>query len=325
MSIIEQALLKRRTQRPEAGGAPSLPGGAAEGPEGAAASGSPGDPAEGHAALAAGGAGAASRPVDIEIDYATLRRLGVMIPGESRDALVEELRIIKRPLLTNAFQPDASLAIERGRLIMVTSAIPGEGKSFSTVNLALSMALEVERTVLLVDADFSRPNIPATLGFSAELGLMDVLTEPEVGLEDVILRTQIPNLSVLPAGRTHQRATELLASSAMARLLEEMHDRYPDRVILFDTPPLLASSEPSVLASQMGQVVLVVEAESTPSAAIRRAAERLAACDVVHTLLNKAAGWSGLEYGAGAGGYGYGLGGYGHRGEQRGAPAGQER
>ncbi|MFP4647902.1 MAG: XrtA-associated tyrosine autokinase [Halorhodospira sp.] len=256
----------------------------------------------------------AERPVDVRIDYGNLRHHGIQIPGEERSGLEEEFRLIKRPLLDNAFGrhgvTDGVPGVEKGRLIMVTSAIPGEGKTFSTINLALSIAMEVDRTVLVVDADVARPNIPQTLGFEADRGLMDLLTDPQLSLPDVLLRTDIPDLTVLPAGRPHGRSTELLASQAMTDLLLELHERYPDRLILFDSPPLLSTSEPSVLARKMGQVLLVIEAESTAQTAVTRAAELLEGCDVVLSMLNKATGSWGLGYG-GYSGYGYGYGYYG--------------
>lgn len=249
---------------------------------------------------------------DVEVDLARLSSQGIMVPGEFRTELVEEFRLIKRPLLENAFKSRGKTTVERGRMIMLTSAWPGEGKTFCTLNLALSIALEVGRTVLLVDADVARPSVPSVLGIEVDLGLMDVLTDPAVRLPDVMLRTQFPGLTVLPAGRHHRHSTELLASAAMSDLLEEMHARYEDRVIIFDSPPLLASSEPSVLASQMGQVVLIVEAESTAQAAVTRATHLLAGCDVVLTLLNKASQMGSGGYG-GYRGYG-GYGGYGSYG-----------
>ena len=331
-STIEKALAKRRAQRP--GDQQSVAGGATEANRAEMGhnsdSGSGHSPAQQERAELASGGGEADRvglsqqperrdSPDIEIDLAGLQRQGIMVPGEIRTELVEEFRLIKRPLLDNAFQQRGKITVERGRMVMLTSSWPREGKTFCTLNLALSIALEVGRTVLLVDADVARPSVPGVLGIEADLGLMDVLTDPAVRLPDVMLRTQFPGLTVLPAGRQHRQSTELLASAAMSDLLEEMYTRYEDRVILFDTPPLLASSEPSVLANQMGQVVLVVEAESTAQAAVSRATNLLAGCDVVLTLLNKASRLGSGGYG-GYSGYG-GYGSYGNYG--RGAPGGE--
>ncbi|MBK5936613.1 MULTISPECIES: XrtA-associated tyrosine autokinase [Halorhodospira] len=294
MSIIERALEKRRRSHGGAGVEPP-----------ALASLHAGVGTEEPVAQS----GVADRPSpapanpDVTLDFAWLRRQGVMVPGEQRSGLAEEFRILKRPLLDNAFGRAGEPMVDKGRLIMVTSAVPGEGKTFCTMNLALSMALEVDRTVLLVDADVARPSLPRCLGIQADRGLMDVLTEPGVGLGDVLLRTQVPNLTILPAGRPHGRSTELLAGQGMLDLLDELYHRYPDRVILFDSPPLIATSEPSVLARSMGQILLVVEAEHTPRVAVARAAELLAGCDVVLTMMNKASPTPGAGYGGYYGGY----------------------
>lgn len=239
------------------------------------------------------------QPGTARIDFGHLRRQGLVVPGDQRSTLAEEIRMMKRPLLNNAFGHHSAMRIPRGRLIMMTSALPREGKTFLATNLAISMAMEVDRTVLLVDADVAQPTIPKVLGFQADRGLMDVLTDPDLGIPDVLLRTNIENLSVLPAGRPHGRSTEILASDGMRALLDELHDRYQDRIILFDSPPLLATSEPGVLAAGMGQVVMVVDAERTPAASVENAMQQLAGCDVVLTALNRAPSTPGLGYGTG--------------------------
>ncbi|OOC51315.1 XrtA-associated tyrosine autokinase [Thioalkalivibrio versutus] len=225
---------------------------------------------------------------EVSIDFAWLRKQGLIVPGDQRSSVAEEFRMMKRPLLNNAFGRHAAMRVPKGRLIMITSSLPGEGKTFTSVNLALSMAMELERTVLLVDADVSRPAIPRTLGFHADLGLMDVLSEPDIQIPDVLLRTNVENLTVLPAGRPHGRSTEILASDVMRDLVDDLHDRYEDRIILFDSPPLLATSEPGVLATHMGQVVMVVEADRTPASTVERAMHQLDSCGVVLTSLNRA-------------------------------------
>jgi exopolysaccharide/PEP-CTERM locus tyrosine autokinase len=145
---------------------------------------------------------------------------------------------------------------------MVTSALAGEGKSFTSVNLALSIAAELDNTVMLVDADVARPSVLRMLGLPQGPGLLDVLEE-RVDLSDVLLKTSVEKLTLLPSGTPHPRATELLASDAMTHLLDDMAKRYPDRIIIFDSPPLLLTTESRVLASHMGQVVVVVHAERT--------------------------------------------------------------
>jgi receptor protein-tyrosine kinase len=222
----------------------------------------------------------------IEIDLARLSAIGMVTPLNTRSMIAEEYRVIKRPLLRNVTQGSETDAYHRN-LIMVTSSVPGEGKSFSSINLAISMAMELDRTVLLVDADVSRPSVLNHLGLPPARGLMDVLLNDDVLLPDVLLRTNIEKLTILPAGMPHQRATEFLASDAMVRLLDDLATRYADRVIIFDSPPLLMTTEARVLATHMGQVVIVVEAGRTSQAMVRQALSTIEACPVKMMLLNK--------------------------------------
>ncbi len=254
----------------------------------------------------------ASAPAPVQtLHTEVLRRHGFILPGEERSGLAEQFRLIKRPLLTNAFGSQR-LRVRNGNLIMVTSSLPGEGKTFTTVNLALSIAMELERTVLLVDADVAHPQIPKYLGVDVSRGgLIDLLRGSGVKMRDVLIRTSVDNLTILPAGRADQRSTELLASTRMHALVQEIAQRYRDRVILFDSPPLLAASEPTVLAGLMGQVVVVAEAERTPKSALERALDLVDGCEVVMTVLNKAVWLPGMDYAH----YHYGYGGYGRAAE----------
>ena len=229
------------------------------------------------------------------INLARLHRMGVVSPDAEKSQIAEEFRIIKRPLIANAFG-QGTPRVKNGNLIMVTSSLPGEGKSFCALNLAISMAMEMDRTVLLIDADVAKPRIPEYLGIHADKGLLDVLQDKDLKLSDVLIRTDIAKLTVLPAGRTYKRATELLASAAMTRLVEDIGNRYPDRIILFDSPPLLATSESSVLATHMGQIVMVVEAERTSQEAVREALSHIQSCEVVGMLLNKTTPTPGADY-----------------------------
>lgn len=239
----------------------------------------------------------------IHIDLQRLAQVGMVTPDLPRSAIAEEFRLIKRPLLQNATATGPT-AIDNGSLIMVTSAMPGEGKSFTAINLAISMAMELDYTVLLVDADVSRPSVLNRLGLPPERGLMDVLSGEVSDLGDVLLRTNIEKLSILPAGMPHSRATEMLASDSMNRLLEQIANRYPDRIVVFDSPPLLVTTEARVLATHMGQVVIVVEAESTTHGTIKQALATIESCPVKLMVLNKSRGQGpGSYYGYG---YGYG-------------------
>ncbi|MFT3736544.1 MAG: XrtA-associated tyrosine autokinase [Rhodocyclaceae bacterium] len=229
---------------------------------------------------------ASAQSKSITIDLARLGAMGMVSPLNTRSMIAEEYRVIKRPLLRNAAEPTSGA---HRNLIMVTSSVPGEGKSFSSINLAISMAMELDRTVLLVDADVSRPSVLNHLGLPPAPGLMDVLllTDRSVDLPDVMLRTNIEKLSILPAGMPHQRATEFLASDAMVKLVDELATRYPDRIIVFDSPPLLMTTEARVLANHMGQVVIVVEAGRTTQSMVRQALATIEQCPLRMMLLNK--------------------------------------
>ena len=246
---------------------------------------------------------AMSRTVHIDLDM--LATKGMVTPEQPRSAIAEEFRVIKRPLLRNVNE-EGPARIDNANLIMITSALSGEGKTFNAINLAISMAMELDYTVLLVDADVSRPSVFRQLGLAPERGLMDILSGEVDDLSDVLLRTNIEKLSLLPAGMPHSRATELLASENMNRLLKQMATRYSDRIIVFDSPPLLLTTESRVLATHMGQVVVVVEAERTTHASIRQALATIESCPVKMTVLNKSRrSGPGSYYGYGYG-YGYG-------------------
>jgi exopolysaccharide/PEP-CTERM locus tyrosine autokinase len=231
----------------------------------------------------------------VDINLARLQQMGMVTHDGGRTTAAEDFRIIKRPLLRNALGPDGS-GIKNANLIVVTSALPGEGKTYCAINLAMSIAMEKDRTVLLVDADVARPSVLKVLGLGAAPGLMDILLSDTLTLHDVILKTNIPGLSIVPAGRNNKHATELLASQTMSNLLSEISGRYPDRVVIFDSPPLLLTTEANVLAAQMGQVVMVVEAETTTQRAVREALRRIDNCPHVNLICNKTRAFPGGDY-----------------------------
>jgi len=242
-------------------------------------------------------AGGTSKTVELSTDAMAVAL--VFPPGAGPVEQASQFRMMKRPLIHNVTGLSET-GRQRSNLIMVTSALAGEGKSFTAANLAMSMANEQDHTVLLVDADVARPSLARTLGFESQEGLLDVL-EGKVGLQDVLLTTNIDKLAILPSGSPRPRATELLASDAMRALLDEMASRYPDRIIIFDSPPLLLTTEAGVLASHMGQIVMVVRADSTPQAAVQRALSSIASHPVKLLVLNqvhrKMMGGSGYAYG----------------------------
>lgn len=241
----------------------------------------------------------------IAIDLNRLRAAGYITPSSEKTQVSEEFRIVKRPLLLRAF-PDGGTPSMNSNLIMVTSSQPGEGKTFVALNLALSLALERNIHVLLIDADFQNPSVHGRLGFEAESGLIDVLANPTMDIAEVMRRTNLDNLSVIAAGTPHRHATELLASARMAQLVDDIAHRYSDRVVIFDSPPLLVASEPSVLALHVGQIVFVVEAETTSRQAVDEALTFISECPSVSIVLNKRKTWLGSKQFGEYYGYGYG-------------------
>ena len=179
--------------------------------------------------------------------------------------------------------------VRNGNLAMVTRALPGEGKTYTAVNLAMSVAMEYDTSVILVDGDVAHPDIPNILGSPAETGLLELLTNGSLAINDVLVPTNVENLAILPAGAQQGRATELLASAQMHRTLDELSARYADLVIIFDSPPLLPTTEARELATHMGQIVMVVGADSTQQHAVKLALTAIEKCEIVLMLLNKAA------------------------------------
>lgn len=222
----------------------------------------------------------------VEINMEGMRATGIVTANAEGSLVAEEFRLVKRPLLLKAFDRGPG-AIRNGNLIMVSSSNANEGKTFCALSLAMSIAVERDLTVMLVDADLANPNVPEMLGFEAELGLLDMLADDDLELSDVLVRTSLKNLTVLPAGRSHHLATELLASERMERLVEDIAQRYSDRVIIFDSPPTLVSSIPGVLALHVGQIVYVVQADLTTQGAIDAGLGLISACKNIYLLLNK--------------------------------------
>ena len=228
----------------------------------------------------------------VELDLAKLAEAGYLVPGAPRSPLADEFRGIKQPVLKNV-RGEAAQAGSHANLIMVTSALAGEGKTFCSLNLALSIASEVDSSVLLVDADVVRPSVMSRLGLQGrhhgqrDKGLLDLLSDTSLELPDLILKTNIPKLAVLPAGAPSIHSTELLASDAMQELLNDIATRYPDRIVIFDAPPLLSTTESRVLAARMGQIIMVVSAGTTAELDIKQAFTALEHCTTVLCLLNR--------------------------------------
>lgn len=240
-----------------------------------------------------------ARPI-FQIDLKKLAATGCVTPDAPRSRIAEEFRHLKRTLLANA-SGKSSVPVKNANLVMITSSVPGEGKTFSAVSLAMSLAMEVDRTVLLVDADVARPALPGLLGLPESKGLLDALEQQSMSLNELLIHTNVEKLTILPSGATRPTATELLASDAMNDLLDELSARYPDRIIIFDSPPLLATTESRALATHMGQIVFVVNAEHTLRSEVKQGLAAIEACPIKLLLLNKANTTSSGGYG----GYGY--------------------
>lgn len=244
----------------------------------------------------------------LELDLERLRRLGFMVPGDPASRLSEEFQQIKRRLIGNTV-PGMLNSANPPNLVMVTSSMPGEGKTYTTMNLAMSIAMEIDRTVLAVDSDILKSDLSRLFGAYNRTGLYDYLAHPDLDVSDVLCRTNVPTLSFIPAGTIREGITERLASQAMAKLVAELSNRYSDRLIIFDAPPVLAMSGAAALAPLMGQVVVVVEAYKTTRENLKRTLSALEHVQITGLVLNK------IRHRAAGGSYGYGgYGGYGSYG-----------
>jgi len=232
-----------------------------------------------------------------------LNERGFIYGHDGAHHIQEEFRHIKRKLINNAFG-SAAKTLKHSNLIMVSSSNPNEGKTFVSINLALSIALEQDKTVLLVDADVLRPSLHRELEFDCQQGLLEYLLNEVKSLSDVIYNTNIPNLKIIPAGKQHHLTNELLASAKMATLAEELAKRYPDRLVIFDCPPILGVTETPVLSSLVGQAVVVVEESKTKLDNVKKAVSQLDEDIAVGFVMNKTVRSKKDEYGY----YGYGYG-----------------
>jgi protein-tyrosine kinase len=241
----------------------------------------------------------------VQVDRAALRQVGLMAPESQEWRVVEEYRQIKRPLLAKA-AGRAGLPIARANLVAVSSAVPGEGKTFTCINLAISIARERDWSVLLVDGDVAKPHVTGLFGLDTEPGLLDFLRDPDTSIDKCVIATDIPGLSILPAGRRDDYTDELLASDRMDQFLQYLADSNPRRLVLFDTSPLLAATQSALLASHMAQIVVVVKAGSTTHEQVLHAIAKLDPEKAIGLVLNQAQlGADRLAYG-GEYGYGYG-------------------
>jgi len=239
----------------------------------------------------------------VTVERQSLRAEGFLAPDKYKRQMADEYRIIKRPLIANAFGIGVP-PVEDGNLILVSSAVSGEGKTHTCINLALSLAAERDRTVLLVDGDVAKPHISRLFGVAEQPGLLDFLNDEGLPLEQLLIHTDIPRLVLLPAGRWSEYSTELLASGRMRALCRELADRYADRIVLFDSPPLLATTEAQAISLAVGQVALVIAENMTARDEVRSALELLDKSKPINAILNKSR--QPIVGGHYYGGYGYG-------------------
>ena len=240
----------------------------------------------------------------LNLDTEDLEQRGYLIDNGTRKSIKDEFRQIKRKLLNNAFGTGAR-TLKNPNLIMVSSSKPNEGKTFVSINLALSIALEQDKTVLLVDADVLRPSVNRELGVETKDGLIEYLLGEKYDISDVLYSTNIEKLKLVPAGEPHHLSNELLASDRMASLAAELATRYPDRIVIFDCPPLIGVTETLVLANLMGQALVVVEESKSKLADVQAATAALNEDMAVGLVMNKAIrshkdmyGYYGYGYGA---------------------------
>jgi exopolysaccharide/PEP-CTERM locus tyrosine autokinase len=245
----------------------------------------------------AGKAAAGPGGPELVLDRGLLASYGITVPSSARSRTVEEFRLVKRNLMTQFSQGDFGTDQRSGRLIMVTSARPGEGKTFISLNLALAFASERDVKALLVDVDTQHSTLRTILGISTEQGIVDVLAGNRE-LSEVLIQTNILNFMVLPSGRGGPHVPELLSSNKMAVLMAEMTRRFADRYIIIDTPPCMASSDAAALAPLVGQIVFIVEAHHTQQVEIEACLSMLSPCPRISLLLNKSDTMAGEHFGS---------------------------
>ena len=220
------------------------------------------------------------------IDRERLADQGMIVPAGAVTALLEEFRIVKRQLLLTAAELRGQGAGAKAQRILICSPHPGEGKTYTAVNLALSIAAEKDSEVLLVDADFAKPSVLTTLGLPGGRGLMDALSDPTIAVEDCVIRTDLPGLFVLPAGNATTSDSEFLSSARAGAVIDRLTAGAPQRIVIFDSPPALAASPAAELAHYVGQAVVVARADRTGQSSLEDAVSLLSGCANIQLLLN---------------------------------------
>jgi protein-tyrosine kinase len=203
----------------------------------------------------------------VTLDLEAMRADGYLPEAKTAQQFANHYRRIKRPLIDKAVSGPGSSSLDP-RVIMVTSALPGDGKTFTSINLAMSMALERDMSVLLVDCDVAKRHVSQIVGMQDEPGLVDALIDETIEIESLVAATNLRGLSILPAGQRVEGTPELLSSIRMRFLVAALCSRVPRRLLLLDSPPLLITDEGRALTKIAGQIALVVRAEHTPRQAV---------------------------------------------------------
>ena len=289
MSVVEKAIQKLRTEKRPIG----APGETSAAPSTEAA------PVRPEAATPRGG-GSRAPASGIILDRIALRATGLLPPDEESGVLAREYRKIKRPLVARAIGRGVPRAAN-GHLIMIASAVPGEGKTFTALNLALSLAIEKDVRVLLVDADVVKPQLSREFGLQGAPGLLDVLRDPSIDPASLVHPTDVPTLAFMPAGSGTEEATEFLSSARMQEIAAALGEGDGARIVVLDSPPLLHTTESIALSHVVGQIVVVVRAESTPQPVLLDALKALGNHPAISLVLNqsRSGGTSGYYYGYG--------------------------
>lgn len=239
--------------------------------------------------------------VNICVDREFLAEQGFLATEADAEIIGQQFRQIKRPVLQTAFR-SAAPESKNTNVIMIASALPQSGKTFCSLNLASSIARERDIGAVLVDADVLKPNVSRVFGLNERVGLIDYLLDESVAIDDILVGSDFHGIIIVPAGRQHEEATELLASRRMIEFVEELSSRFSARAIVVDTPPLLLTNEANVLSEHMGQIVMVIEAGESSQESVNEALGLLDRNKPINAILNKARGGS---FGSYDGNYGY--------------------
>ena len=251
--------------------APPPSGGGAAGPAAADV-----PPAPGAAAAAA-----SAQPPPLKVTMEQLQAAGLVIGGDRRSRVSEEYQVLSMQMLRSRTAAQGALP---GNLVMVTSTRPGEGKSFTALNLAASLAQDSRTKTLLIDTDPKQASLTARLGLSERPGLFDLSTNSSLRVDAMIVETAIANLRLLPIGTiaSNHSATRQIAGS-----LDRLARRFADCLLIMDAPPCLSTSDPSMLAALVSQIIMVVEAGQTQRRQLEHALNIVDSCPNIVLALNK--------------------------------------